>query len=146
MSLADTDRCQRRAAEPCPCGRAASYEACCGRYHAGPLCLQAPDPESLMRSRYSAFVKDRRDYLLDTWHASERPVAIDAPEPGLKWMGLAVHEAPPPMGDHGEVSFVARYKVGGRAHRLQERSAFVREKGRWFYLKAAQGTGQADGR
>ncbi len=53
-------------AEACPCGRPAAYADCCGRYHAGPLALQAPDPESLMRSRYSAFVKDLRPYLLAT--------------------------------------------------------------------------------
>jgi SEC-C motif domain protein len=28
---------------------------------------------------------------------------------------------------------VARYKVGGRAHRMQECSRFVREEGRWLY-------------
>jgi len=28
---------------------------------------------------------------------------------------------------------VARYKVGGRAHRLHEVSCFVREAGRWLY-------------
>ena len=131
--------------DPCPCGRPGVYEACCGRYHAGPLRLQAPDPESLMRSRYSAFVKDVRAYLLDTWHISERPLAIEAPEPGLKWLGLSVREAPPPLDDRGEVTFVARYKVGGRAHRLEERSAFVREDGRWFYLKAVPVRGQSGG-
>jgi SEC-C motif-containing protein len=110
------------------------------------LQLQAPDPESLMRSRYTAFVKDLRRYLLDTWHASERPAAVEAPEPGLKWLGLSVREAPPATDDHGEVSFVVRYKVGGRAHRLQERSAFVRQDGRWFYLKAVSVPGQGDGR
>ena len=34
-----------------------------------------------MRSRYSAFVKDLRDYLLSTWHPSTRPPLIEAPEP-----------------------------------------------------------------
>ncbi len=131
--------------DQCPCGRPGVYEACCGRYHTGTLRLQAPDPESLMRSRYSAFVKDVRAYLLDTWHASERPLTIEAPEPGLKWLGLSVREAPPPADDRGEVSFVARYKVGGRAHRLEERSAFVREDGRWFYLRAVPASGQAEG-
>ena len=35
--------------------------------------------------------------------------------------------------DHGTVEFVARSKLGGRAHRLHEVSRFVRENGRWFY-------------
>lgn len=124
------------AGDTCPCGRPALYEACCGRYHAGPLALQAPDPESLMRSRYSAFVKDVRPYLLATWHASERPASIEPPEPGLQWLGLDVQRSEQPAPDRGIVEFVARSRLGGRAHRLHETSEFVREGGLWYYLKA----------
>lgn len=121
---------------PCPCGRPAPYVACCGRYHAGPLALQAPDPESLMRSRYSAFVLDVRDYLLATWHPDTRPALIEPPEPGLQWLGLTVRRAALTGPDRGQVAFVARSKLGGRAHRLEEVSDFVREDGRWYYVKA----------
>jgi len=89
-----------------------------------------------MRSRYSAFVLDLRDYLLATWHPEHRPVGIEPPEPGLRWLGLEVKHAAQPGADLGEVSFVARSKLGGRAHRLAERSGFVREGGRWFYTCA----------
>ena len=37
----------------------------------------APGAESLMRSRYSAFVLQRRDDLLATWHATTRPPELD---------------------------------------------------------------------
>jgi SEC-C motif-containing protein len=124
------------AVEACPCGRPAAYDQCCGRYHAGPLALSAPDPESLMRSRYSAFVKDVRAYLLASWHVSERPTEIDAPEAGLRWLGLEVKRAAMLGPDRGLVEFVARSKLGGRAYRLHEVSEFVREDGRWYYLKA----------
>ena len=87
-----------------------------------------------MRSRYSAFVLDRRGYLLDTWHPSTRPAAIEPPEPGLTWLGLQIKAAPSAEGDAGTVEFVARSKLGGRAHRLHEVSRFVREGGRWFYV------------
>jgi len=120
----------------CPCGRGPRYADCCGRFHAGPLHLQAPDPESLMRSRYSAFALDLRDYLLATWHPEHRPDAIEPPEPGLKWLGLEVKDARETGPDQGEVTFVARSKVGGRAHRLTERSGFVRVGGRWLYTCA----------
>lgn len=122
--------------DACPCGRPATYADCCGRYHHGPLALMAPDPESLMRSRYSAFVKDERAYLLDTWHPSARPAVIEPPEPGLQWLGLDVKRAELHGPDRGLVEFVARSKLGGRAHRLHEISEFVREGGRWFYLRA----------
>lgn len=123
-------------ANACPCGRPAVYADCCGRYHAGPIALQAPDPEALMRSRYSAFVKDLRPYLLATWHDTTRPVEIEAPEPGLQWLGLDVRRVGQLDADQGVVEFVARSKWGGRAHRLHEISAFVRENGRWFYVSA----------
>lgn len=121
----------------CPCGLPQPYASCCGRYHAGPLYGLAPSPEALMRSRYTAFVKDLRAYLLDTWHASRRPAAIEPPEAGLKWLGLEVKAHRLHSEATGTVSFVARYKIGGRAHRLAEVSEFVRENGRWFYVCAA---------
>lgn len=122
--------------EPCPCGLPATYLACCGRYHQGPLAGQAPTPEALMRSRYSAFVKDLRDYLLSTWHPSTRPPLIEAPEPGLTWLGLTVRQATMEGDARGTVDFVARSKLGGRAHRLHEVSTFVLEGGRWYYVDA----------
>ena len=123
---------------PCPCQPAGSpirYAACCARYHAGPLHLQAPSAEALMRSRYSAFVLDQTDYLLATWHASRRPAFIEANEPGLKWLGLELREHTVVDADHATVEFVARSKLAGRAQRLHELSRFVREAGRWFYVE-----------
>ena len=86
-----------------------------------------------MRSRYSAFVLQREDYLLASWHASTRPPTI-AFEPGLRWLGLQVKAFQCQDADHATVEFVARSKLGGRAHRLHATSRFVREQGRWFYV------------
>lgn len=122
-----------RGARPCPCGVGA-YADCCGRYHAGPLHLQAPDALRLMRSRYAAFVLDLREYLLQTWHPDTRPAALEPPQPGLHWLGLDVRASGSDDADHAWVEFVARSKLGGRAHRLHERSRFVRVDGRWTYL------------
>ncbi|HEY0818050.1 MAG TPA: YchJ family metal-binding protein [Rhizobacter sp.] len=118
----------------CDCGAPRAYVDCCGRFHAGPLHLQAPDAETLMRSRYSAYVRDLIDYLLATWHPSTRPALIEPNPPGLRWLGLTVKTHQVQDADHATVEFVARSKLGGRAHRLQEKSRFVREDGRWFYL------------
>lgn len=120
----------------CPCGGGPTrlpYPACCGRWHAGPLQLQAPDADSLMRSRYSAHVLELADYLLATWHPGTRPAALSF-EPGLRWLGLQVQPAVAGDAGHATVAFVARSKLGGRAHRLVETSRFVREQGRWYYL------------
>lgn len=86
-----------------------------------------------MRSRYSAFVLERADYLLDTWHPRTRPQRLEF-EPGLRWLGLTVQHHQPLDQDNATVRFVARNKLGGRATRLVEHSRFVREDGRWFYV------------
>jgi SEC-C motif-containing protein len=126
MNLADHD--------PCPCGSGRPYAGCCGRWHAGAQHLQAPDAEALMRSRYAAFVLGLNHYLLMTWHPSTRPPELEPPEPGLKWLGLEVRRHVPVDDTHATVEFVARSKLGGRAHRLHETSRFVKEEGRWFYV------------
>jgi SEC-C motif-containing protein len=94
----------------------------------------APDAESLMRSRYSAFVLERRDYLLLSWHASQRPGTLEF-DPDVKWLGLEVRSHTVRDACHAEVEFVARQKsVDAPAVRLHERSRFVLEAGRWYYV------------
>ena len=115
----------------CPCGSTLAYDTCCGRYHAGE---KAPDAPSLMRSRYSAFVRELPDYLLATWHPSTRPARLEPSETGLKWLGLELRRHAVIDDDHATVEFVARSKLAGRAQRLHEISRFVREDGRWFYV------------
>lgn len=123
----------------CPCGRTdararpMTYAACCGRYLDHWDEQPAPDAESLMRSRYSAFVLQRADYLLATWHAPQRPPSVDF-DAGARWLGLEVRSARATGDDTAEVEFVARHRIAGRAVRLHERSRFVREGGRWFYV------------
>lgn len=123
--------------DECPCGRTGArgrvlgYGDCCGRYLETDT--PAPDAESLMRSRYSAFVRERTAYLQASWHASTRPADLTL-EPGVKWLGLDLRAHRNIDADHAEVEFVARSRVGGRGHRLHETSRFVREGGRWYYV------------
>jgi SEC-C motif-containing protein len=115
----------------CPCGSGTPYERCCGRWHGG---VPAPDAESLMRSRYSAFVMCNEPYLLETWHSSHRPESIPF-EPKQKWLGLRIVEARTTGPDTAEVEFIARFRIGGgSAARLHERSRFVKEGDRWLYV------------
>ncbi|MCC8473739.1 YchJ family protein [Xanthomonas arboricola] len=121
--------------DPCPCGRAATYAQCCGHYHAG---AAAPDAETLMRARYSAYVRRDVAYLLASWHPSKRPPELSLEEGGrTTWLGLTVQRAIETGTDTAEVAFLARYRIGGgSAVRMTEHSRFVREDGRWYYLDA----------
>ncbi len=127
----------RTPADPCPCGLPADYAACCGRYHAGEA---APDAERLMRSRYSAYVRQLSDYLRLTWHPDTRPAELsldEAPGQRTQWLGLTVNEHSITGPDSAEVRFTARYRIGGgSAVRMNEHSRFLRIDGRWYYLDA----------
>lgn len=116
---------------PCACGSGRKHEACCGPLHAG---AAAPTAVALMRSRYAAFVTLNGPYLLATWHPGTRPARVEF-EPRQQWLGLRIVSAAETGPDRAEVEFIARYRIGGAAAaRHHERSRFVRENGRWYYL------------
>jgi SEC-C motif-containing protein len=124
--------------QPCFCGRTNKkqvvlYGQCCGRYLDDFDTTPAPDAESLMRSRYSAFVLERSAYLQQTWFGPQRPADLNF-EPNVKWLGLEVksHRMTEPA--QAEVEFVARSRLNGVPTRLHEVSRFVKDQGRWFYV------------
>jgi len=126
---------QARPEPACPCGSGQAYAACCGVFiDNGALPATA---EQLMRSRYSAYVLAREDYLLRTWHGSTLPVQLGLLDAGpVKWLGLKILRCDAGGVDDrdGIVEFVARYQVNGRAERLHEVSRFVRDAGQWLYV------------
>jgi SEC-C motif domain protein len=146
---ADTQR-----PDACPCGGAepeastqtqkrgnASTQAprfadCCGRYidDGEP----APRALELMRSRYSAYVLGDTGYLRATWAPQTCPADLDVDPAGPdapRWLGLQIKRFTPIDDTHAEVEFVARYKTGGRAHRLHESRRFLSgNDGRWRYV------------
>ncbi len=121
---------EKTAATPCPCG-GRSYATCCQPYHNG---SPAPDAEALMRSRYSAYALKLENYLLATWHPDTRPASLELAQATERWIGLDVKRHVQDSADSTTVEFIARYKVGGRAHRLHEISRFIRKEGRWLYV------------
>ena len=88
-----------------------------------------------MRSRYTAFVLGKADYLRQTWAPETVPDHIHL-DPAVRWLGLSVRDVSDgqPGDVSGEVEFVARSKRGGRAYRLHERSRFRFADGRWLYV------------
>lgn len=122
--------------ESCPCGRAAAYAACCGRYIDGGAA--PPTAAALMRSRYTAYALGNENYLLQSWHASTRPTRLGlADASAVEWLGLTVRGGTrgAATDDAGTIEFVARYRRGGAIAQLHEDSRFVREHGRWFYVE-----------
>ena len=93
-----------------------------------------------MRSRYSAYVLGRVEYLLDTTLPAQRDgldrEAIAQWSAQSTWLGLDVESAELIGGqpEHAFVTFTARWHDAGGEHRHRERSAFVQHEGRWFFI------------
>jgi SEC-C motif-containing protein len=87
-----------------------------------------------MRSRFSAFALGLPAYLLETWHSSTRPKVLEL-DGDIQWYRLDIlsRSFGTPHDATGSVEFEAFYR-GAHSGSQRERSAFVRERGRWFYL------------
>ncbi len=118
----------------CPCGSDKEYATCCGQFIDDEGLPSKP--EELMRSRYTAFVQGNSDYLLQTWHESTRPETLKLEE-RVSWFGLEVIDCPQPKADDNEawVEFKAKFNGHDRLQCLHERSRFVKQDGRWFYVE-----------
>ena len=114
----------------CPCESGFDYESCCKPYHTN---LSNPlTPVALMRSRYSAYVLQLIDYLLDTTHIANRYLhdrdAIGIWAKRNLWLGLEILEA-----EANTVQFKAFYKCDNKISIHHEVSTFKIENGRWYY-------------
>lgn len=123
----------------CPCQTGAKtpilFSNCCQKYIEN--IEQAKTAEQLMRSRYSAFVMEDEAYLLRSWHASTRPPSITF-DSASKWIGLKIVSSTDGTESHQEgwVKFIAKYKISGKAFKLEEHSYFTKEAGNWRYVSA----------
>lgn len=89
-----------------------------------------------MRSRFEAFREGDSDWLLASWHPSTRPESLNLGD-NPTWRGLQILDtvAGGAADDTGIVEFRATYlAAGGGVQVLHERSRFIREDGRWYYL------------
>ncbi|NMY42902.1 YchJ family protein [Pseudomonas sp. WS 5013] len=118
----------------CPCGSGIALDDCCGKWHQG---QPAPSAERLMRSRYSAYTLGLIDYLVATTLPAQQ-AALDRDSMrtwslGSTWLGLEV-EGSELIDTHAFVTFTARWHDGDGEHRHHERSAFVQQAGRWYFI------------
>jgi SEC-C motif-containing protein len=89
-----------------------------------------------MRSRYSAFARADRDYLLETWHPDFRPPELRL-DSGIRWLGVEII-ASEETGAQALVEFEASLLAAGEVRALRERSMFVLHQGRWLYTSGEQ--------
>lgn len=94
-----------------------------------------------MRSRFSAARHDITDYLVTSLHPSKRlaeppPLPTPTSPQAIEWLHLRIVETRGGTAedDEGSVAFVATYRRDSTLHQLRERSEFLRQGGRWYYL------------
>ncbi|MBI5041189.1 MAG: YchJ family protein [Gammaproteobacteria bacterium] len=123
--------------EPCACGSGRVFAECCGPVLSGQRLPETA--EALMRSRFTAFVRGDAGYLLSNWHPRTRPAELDlADQPTWERLEIVYREAGLATDSAGQVEFIAHYRTAAGAGRLHERSKFVREQGRWFYVEGVR--------
>ena len=123
----------------CPCGTGKQYKDCCQPFHTRSDWPE--DPETLMRSRYSAFVKGEVTYIVDSTDPSRRAGVKEKDlqdwSAGSEWLGLTIHgsEGGGPEQNEGTVDFEAHYRVQESGEEVfhRELATFRRKEGRWFF-------------
>lgn len=120
--------------ELCLCCSGKPYQGCCKPFHKG--CKSPETAEQLMRSRYVAFAKKLKPYLLQTWHLKTRPETLEF-ESNLTWQKLIINgkKKGRKKNNEGWVTFTAYYTVILEENHFQEKSYFVRaEDNSWYYV------------
>ena len=143
----------------CPCqinpvsdaiGAPLLYQDCCQPYHDGLLDkeadgIKAETAKRLMRTRYSAFVLVKPNYIVKTTiPAQQNLLDIKAIENWAKetdWAGLEIVTHTPKLGKrHAQVEFKAYFKTNENLQAHHELSAFVKvtdkanNDARWYFL------------
>jgi SEC-C motif-containing protein len=117
--------------DACPCSSSLPFADCCCPIISGSE--KARTAEQLMRSRYSAYVKQDVDYLVSTTHLDSRTPAlaqsISTWMQQVEWIRLHVLNA-----QKDRVEFLAEYITDGNPGQHHECSLFKKHKGEWFYV------------
>ncbi len=123
--------------EPCPCGSSLDYKKCCEPFISGKA--KAPNPESLMRSRYTAYVKGAVDYIVQTCvNRGEDSINVEETKrwsEQSEWKGLKIikTEKGGPSDKEGSVEFIATYALDGLLQNHHEISGFKKVDGEWLF-------------
>lgn len=120
----------------CPCDSQKSYLSCCEPFITG---KQSPEqPEALMRSRYTAYTMSNIDYIKATMRGNALVgfQETDAKRwaKRVRWIKLSVLKSAIENASTGYVEFEASFVDGSRLKSIHEKSEFIHEDGRWYYI------------
>jgi len=125
----------------CNCGSRKVYENCCEIAHKD--ITKVKTAEQLMRSRYTAFTMANGDYLMESHHATTRPLTekedVVVWAKSVEWIKLEIKSVNKGLesDNDGKVKFKAHFKEDGKQRFIKENSKFIKENGVWYYLGLA---------
>lgn len=120
----------------CFCGNELPYQQCCQSIIDGKVV--AKNAESLMRSRFTAYVIKNYQYILQTYASQQRAKltvkGLARSAQGIHWLSLHVlnHQA---QEKKSQVEFKSYYQIEKSFYVMHELSDFILEAGKWFYTR-----------
>lgn len=132
----------------CPCCSGLDYTECCEPFHDGALPKNALE---LMRSRYTAYVLNLPEYIMETTHPASPQYCVDRSLWTRKIADFSNRSSFNKLEilDHKEqdvlatVTFVAHVTQNEKDATFTEKSYFEKVKGRWFYRNGQLAEGHA---
>ena len=126
----------------CYCCSDRKFEDCCKPFILGNR--KPATAEELMRSRYSAYATAAVEYILRSTHPSVRKFhdsgAIERWAKSSTWQRLEIVSTSEgtPADKQGTVEFKAYYLDAGNEPQIHhEKSKFLKELGKWFFVDGA---------
>jgi len=125
----------------CACGSRNEYAECCEPYIKGDA--RPSTAEALMRSRYTAYVREQVAYILETVHPDKRDQhdagSIGEWSRSSQWQGLEILSTADggAQDSEGVVEFVARFRDKSGPRRHHEVARFRKLEDRWYFYDGA---------
>ena len=124
--------------QPCPCHSKRKHKSCCGPILQG---RPAPTPESLMRSRYTAYASGNVGFILRSTHpdgpqwnpnVEQWSSEVQTFSTAHQFTGLTIlsHSE---KDSSGQVHFSAKLIRNGQPHTIEEDSMFFKINQKWLY-------------
>ena len=121
----------------CHCGNKKNYEECCQPFIKGKK--KAETAEELMRARYSAFVEQEIDFIMDTVSPDQTDImsreAVKKWAKSSNWIRLEIirTEDGQKKDSTGIVEFKAYSNVDGATQVHHENASFIKKRGKWYF-------------
>lgn len=124
---------------PCPCGSLKKYKKCCKPFHNG---IYPNSAVELMKSRFCAYAINNVEYIISTTYNTNKDFTSDTKTWSNSILDFCEYTEFIKVDILEEINGKEESFVTFKAHLFQdkidssfiEKSRFIKEKGKWFYV------------